>query len=286
MVVDCHFHIDEKMLSMEQMIAEMDKKGIDKAVLISPINDSLFDSKKLSARIPKQLYPYMLLYSSATAEKLYSSFVQDGVFCVPGNRIPIVNNPDNSIVAQKIAQYPERFLGWISVNPLLPDVLQEIEKYIDQPGFIGVKVHPFFHQYSISELDSIAEFCQKAGKPILIHLSAEPDCYKYLPDKFSDLKVIYAHAGLPFCTKVWEYAKDKPNVYVDLSGEFINAKVVKKAVAALGSKRCLFGSDGPYGECEYNTFDYSGKKGWVETLNIPQSEKEAILGNNLMEMIK
>ena len=68
--------------------------------------------------------------------------------------------PNNNLVATAINQFPDRFLGWVAVNPTIPESLEEVELYLNKPGFIGVKAHPFMHEYSIKELDPVAVLCE------------------------------------------------------------------------------------------------------------------------------
>lgn len=121
---------------------------------------------------------------------------------------------------------------------------------------------------------------------MLIHLSAELDSYKYLPIKFPKLKLIYAHAGVPFWKKLWKFAKEQPYVFVDTSSDYINPSIVNKTVKSLGFRKVLYGCDGPYGMTKYNEYDYSIKKQWVEALSIPDYQKDYILGKNFLELIE
>ena len=171
------------------------------------------------------------------------------------------------------------------MNPNIPESVEEVEYYLKQPGFIGVKAHPFMHQYSITALDPIAAMCEAKGIPMIIHLSSETDSYKYLPEQYPKLKIIYAHAGLPFWKKLWKYVKDQPNVYVDTSSDYLTPSIVKKAVNVLGYRKVLYGCDGPYGMKQFNEYDYGEKKSWIDSLQIPDNQKEYILGKNFLELI-
>ena len=44
MIIDCHFHIDETMLSLEKMIEGMDENQIAKTVLIASMNETMFEA--------------------------------------------------------------------------------------------------------------------------------------------------------------------------------------------------------------------------------------------------
>ncbi len=263
----------------------MDQNGIDKTALISPMNEPMFHDDRLFHRNMHRIFKFLILNSPSIGLKIYQSLVKDGYFNVYGNQYKIFAKPNNAVVEDTIIRFPDRFLGWVAVNPLLPDTMEELETYLSNPGFIGVKAHPFMHEYSIKALDQVADVCQVKGKPMIIHLSAEQDSYRYLPEKFPKLKLIYAHAGLPFWKSLWTYVKDHPNVYIDTSSDYLNSSIVKDVVQSLGFRKCLYGCDGPYGMTTYNEYDYSSKKTWIDTLPIPENEKEYILGKNFLELI-
>ena len=84
------------------------------------------------------------------------------------------------------------------------------------------------HNYSIKALDDVAALCELKRIPIIIHLSSESESYKIFARKIPDLKIIYAHAGLPFWKKCWKYIKDQPNVYVDTSSDYLNRQLLRK----------------------------------------------------------
>jgi predicted TIM-barrel fold metal-dependent hydrolase len=281
MIIDCHFHLDETMLSVEEMVVSMDKNGVNKTVLIAKVNETMFQTEDPEALNLGNIFRYMLLNDPIQAMPLYQDLVKDGYFM----GFKIINEPDNAGVANAIARFPNRLMGWITINPLLPGYLDDIDEFLHKPGFIGVKAHPFMHNYNICELDQVASICQEKGKPMLIHLSAEPNSYKYLPEKYPRLKLIYAHAGIPFWKDLWQFIKDKPNIYVDLSSDYLNDSLVDMTVQYLGFRKCLYGCDGPYGTTKYNEYDYNVKKSWVEALQIPDSQKEYILGSNFLELI-
>ena len=82
-----------------------------------------------------------------------------------------------------------------------------------------------------------------------------------------------------------KYVKDRPNVFVDTSSDYLNPSIVKKAVESLGHRKVLYGCDGPYGMKKFNEYDYSAKKSWIDSLQIPDNQKEYILGKNFLGLI-
>lgn len=285
MIVDCHFHVDETMLTLEKMIEGMDKNDVTKTALIAPMNETMFELESTFQHNLQRFFRFLILHAPQIGLRIYDGLVKDGYFKLYGKSFKIFTKPNNDLVATAIDRFPDRFLGWVAVNPLISESMEEVEFYLNKPGFIGVKAHPFMHQYSIKELAPIAKMCELKGIPMIIHLSSEPDSYKYLPENFPKLKLIYAHAGLPFWKKLWKYVKDQPNVYVDTSSDYLNQSIVKKAVETLGYRKVLYGCDGPYGMKKINEYDYSAKKSWIDSLQIPDNQKEYILGKNFLGLI-
>lgn len=285
MIVDCHFHVDETMLSLEKMIEGMDQNGISKTALIPPMNETMFEIHSTYQYNLQRLFRFLILNVPGIGLKIYDGLVDDGSLKLYGNRYKIFDSPNNELVAAAIDKYPDRFLGWAAVNPTIPESVKEVESFLNKPGFIGVKAHPFMHQYSIKTLDSIAAMCQSKNIPLLIHLSSETDSYKYLPQHYPDLKIIYAHAGLPFWKKLWIYVKDPPNVFVDTSSDYLTPTIVRMAVETMGYQKVLYGCDGPYGMEKYNEYDYTAKKRWIDLLPISDQKKDCILGTTFLKLI-
>lgn len=264
----------------------MDKNNITKTALIAPMNETMFELDSTFQHHLQRFFRFLILNAPQIGLKIYDGLVKDGYLKLYGNSYKIFTKPNNDIIASAIARFPDRFLGWVAVNPMIPNFVEEVEFYIHKPCFIGVKAHPFMHGYSIKALDPVAAMCESRGVPMIIHLSSELDSYKYLPENFPKLKLIYAHAGLPFWKKLWKYVQDHPNLFVDTSSDYLNPSIVKLAVGTLGYRKVLFGCDGPYGMKKFNEYDYSDKKKWIDSLQIPDNQKEYILGKNFIGLIE
>lgn len=218
MVIDCHYRLEEEMFPLDKMIKSMDQNGIHKTVLIArciPPIYGPFSSKEEKLTI---LFRQLLLNYNPVGKMLYSSLINKEDWKVFDKVLKVTMAPDNNPVLKAINKFPNRFLGWVFVNPTLPgDVIDEVDRFQSLPNIVGVKVHPYLHGYKIECLEKLAGYCQERNLPLLIHLSAQPESYRYLPEKFPDLKIIYAHAGLPHWRKLWRCVKDYKNVYIDLS---------------------------------------------------------------------
>ena len=131
--------------------------------------------------------------------------------------------------------------------------------------------------------------CRAHGYPLLIHLGcrARSGDYRRLPEKYPDLKVIYAHAGIPYFGRLWSFVKGRRNVYVVLSSLYLNREYVRNAADFLGAEKCLYGTDGPYGhQGPGEDYDYGMIKGWMEALPLPERQLARVLGENFLEVAK
>jgi predicted TIM-barrel fold metal-dependent hydrolase len=85
--------------------------------------------------------------------------------------IPIYSRSDNESVARLVASHPDRFLGWIFLNPRNNSgVLDELKRWRAVPGMIGVKLHPHWHDYRTEILGPVLRRAEELRLPVLIHL--------------------------------------------------------------------------------------------------------------------
>jgi uncharacterized protein len=290
MVIDCHMHYEPELFELDRMLAAMETHGINRTALI-PTMVEPFSLEGMPKTTAGNLMRASLVHANALGQVLYQSTLsKKGYFVLLGQKYRIYDEPDNGSVAEAIEKHPEKFLGWIFVNPAsATDPLSEIERWSGNPGMIGVKAHPFWHRYPVDRLDGAARWCSEHGYPLLIHLGCRGGSgdYRVLPEKYPDLKVLYAHAGIPYYRALWAYIKDRKNLYIDLSSPYLNRKLAAAAVEYLGPEKCLYGTDGPYGgQTEGEDYDYGLIKGWVEDLPLAATARERIFADNFESLIK
>ncbi len=288
MLIDAHYHIEEKIEKIERIIDQMDSYNIDKIALIPPLSEP-FKVDGIAEKLAKFARNTLSWKWKKIGLLTYKSLVTGkGEFSILGKKYNIYPIPDNELVQKTMDAYPDRFLGWIFINPAASDPIKEVEKYISKPGWIGVKCHLFWHQYSAKQLDEVAALCSEKKKAMILHLGADhgQGDYKYLPERFPDLKIIYAHAAVPFFYSSWKYIKEKSNVYVDLSGPYLDEKTRHKVVEIIGADKCIYGTDGPYGyEDSEGNYDRSIVLEEIFRLPLKDSEKEKILSGNFLDIV-
>jgi predicted TIM-barrel fold metal-dependent hydrolase len=289
MVIDCHMHYEPEIFPLERMLASMESHGIEQTALISTMVEP-FSLESKSKALAGDLMRSTLMHANPLGQVLYQSTLsKKGYFILLGSKYRIYDEPDNRSVAEVIDKHPDRFVGWIFVNPSAGDPMSEIEEWSSHPGMVGVKAHPFWHRYSVELLDPVAEWCRDHGYPLLIHLGARGGSgdYRRLPEKYQGLKVLYAHAGIPHYRALWAYIKDRKDIYVDLSSPYLNEKLVRTAVDFLGAGKCLYGTDGPYGgQAAGEDFDYGLIKGWIGALPLSEKELQKITSGNFESIRK
>jgi predicted TIM-barrel fold metal-dependent hydrolase len=287
MIIDCHYHFEQRLLATEELLKKMDKAGVDKVALMGVINEPIPKPAEFLLNILR----FSLTHKRFRfiAKLLGANFTPEGDIKIPAGTFQLYPNPDNDPVFQAVANNPDRFLAWIFVNPRGgKDQLQELNKWKDKPGFIGVKAHPFWHRYPPIELLPIAVPLAEMGKPLLIHAGFDGHGdYDALLQKVPNLKLILAHAGFPLYSDAWEIIKNNKNVYVDLSqSSYLNEKTTQQTVEHLGVEKCLFGTDGPYGiHGDDNLFDYGFIKRRIERLFPEKRIQNRLLGENFLELI-
>ena len=63
MIVDCHFHVDETMLTLEKMIEGMDKNDVTKTALIAPMNETMFELDSTFQHHLQSLFRFLILHA-------------------------------------------------------------------------------------------------------------------------------------------------------------------------------------------------------------------------------
>ena len=275
------------MLGLQGVIDKMDRAGVDRIVFIPALNDPIAEvSEKLLASMRT------LLKRGSTrgvGELVHRATMHDSGFRLGRKRYAIYPSPDNATVAAVLRAHPDRFLGWIFLNPARDaKVLDTLERWRNEPGFIGVKLHPHWHDYKTEILGPLLRRCEDLGLPVLIHLGfrARGD-FRSMASTYPKLKIIAAHAGFPFYGDLWRYKNAHPNLHVDLSSPYIDEALARQAVRAMGPERCLYGTDAPYGATEGDgTFDYRTIRGWVDRMPCSGRERDGILGANFAQLIE
>jgi hypothetical protein len=285
-IIDSHAHLDPRILDVDAMVRKMDAAGVDRVALIPAMNDPLPET-------PERLLALMRRLSGHRAGRVIveathrALLTPEGDLRLSGQVVSLYARPDNEAVARVTAARPDRFFGWIFLNPRNnPSVLDELERWRGVPGMIGIKLHPHWHDYRTAILGPILRRAEELRLPVLIHLGFRSrGDFRGICDAHPKLVVISAHAGFPFYRDLWAYKGAYPNLHVDLSSPYIDERLARAAVEAMGPERCLYGTDAPYGfHGGDGSYDYGRIRGWVERMPVSLAMRERMLGATFLEL--
>jgi len=137
----------------------------------------------------------------------------------------------NDRVAEILAKYPGRFIGFAGVEPHKgKKAVAEIDRSINELGLNAVGLRPFMHDIYANDprYFPIYERCEELGVPVWMHTSINWTTKRrmdygrpiYLDDvclQFPGLKVIAGHGGWPWVNEMVALAWRHDNLYLDFS---------------------------------------------------------------------
>ena len=287
-IIDCHAYFEPGLLDEKAIINRMEKHGIDQTYLMSAMtNPPIYNKSNFLMGIQRTILNSKSLWP--IAKKLDSGFhASPGQwnpwyrkFLGKGKKYEILLNPNNEAVFNSIENYPEKLKGWIFINPSLHGWKEEFYKWNEHPGAIGVKIHPFWHRYSLKESEELANLAIENNFPLMIHMGFEN--LKIIQDfmqNFQELRIIFSHAAFPYYSQLWPLIKSLPNNFVDLSSHHVGKSIIFRTVSYLGPERCLYGTDDPYEDEKAGLFIMK----WINSLEIDNKSKEMIFSGNILNI--
>ena len=207
------------------------------------------------------------------------------VFCGPKKG---VMRQENEMLAKRIQSLQRRFIlvAWLNPNY---DTAADLQDLIKDHDFHGLKLHPVFDKYMLSD-PIVKPFIVKALElkvPIMIHSGWGPegriqDIGK-LAEDYPDGTFVCCHMkeeyGLNDRFSHIKMAAQNPNVYLE-SSYVPHPRRLAEAVDMLGAERILFGSDYPWGA---QNIDWEKTK--VTAAPISYDDKKKILAENAKELL-
>src|SRR5690606_21677457 len=115
-ILDCHAHFEPRMLDLDRVVAKMDEAGVDRIALIPAMNDPLpHTPDRLLALMRKVMSRRVTRPLAALAHR--ATLTRRGDLRLGREVLRIYARPDNESVAAAVRRFPNRFLGWIFLNP-------------------------------------------------------------------------------------------------------------------------------------------------------------------------
>ena len=165
----------------------------------------------------------------------------------------IVFYPDTACVAEVVEAIPGLY-GLVWGNPRVPGYVEEVERYLEHPKFLGLKLHPLVDGYLPNDpsVHPMIELIVERRLPVLIHcghpIFSLPWSIEELAVSFPEAEIIIGHMGhgnAVYIQAAIDIAARNPNVYLETSGMPMHTKI-REAYEWVGETRVLFGTDTPF----------------------------------------
>ncbi|MDP7525588.1 MAG: amidohydrolase family protein [Dehalococcoidales bacterium] len=238
----------------------------------------------------------------ATADELINSMDKHGidisvVLNIGWTRQDLCHET-NDYILESVNRYPERLVGFCSVQPRSLEATVDEIKHCDQGGIRGVgEMRPDIQLFDLKDEEVMKPFIEAVSQHNLILLThaSEPVGHKY-PGKgsvtpellypfitsYPDLTIVCAHwgAGLPFYALMPEVRQAMRNVFFDTAASpfLYSPQIYPQVTQLVGADKILFGSD-------YPLLAPSRLLGEINSLELPQDAKELILSANAQKLL-
>lgn len=195
-----------------------------------------------------------------------------------------------NVEASEIVQQTSGLRQWVIIHPEQPETFSQADELLSAPHCVGIKIHPEEHQYEIREHgDSMFQLAARHHAVVLAHSGdpySWPEDLILFANEYPEIQLILAHlgngggaAGDPTLQVRAIQACEHDNVFVDTSSaRSIVAGLVEWAVAEIGSKRILFGTDAPL----YST---AMQRARIDSADITEEQKIDILARNAERLL-
>jgi predicted TIM-barrel fold metal-dependent hydrolase len=193
----------------------------------------------------------------------------------------------NNFISESVNSSNGRFIGFATLHPDFDDIEAEVDRIL-AIGLRGIKLHPDFQRFALSETRAMKLFEVIEGRlPVLVHTGdyryefSNPEMVIDVLKAFPKLDFIGAHFG---GWSIWDEAERKlleQRMWVDTSSSFYSMDNDRAfaLIRAWGAERVLFGSDYPM----WSPVDELNK---LKSLPLTDDEREKILHKNRETLLK
>ena len=199
--------------------------------------------------------------------------------------VEVIDSHYNDWIANTVAKYPDRLIGFAAVNPWHAGAADEVRRASSEKGLRGLKLHPFLHGYSLAQhdlVDPIFEACRDVNIPVLIHGAGEwsnmPLQFDEMARAFPDVQIIMAHMGT-----IWGFqdallvADRRPNILLGTALAF--SEYIRLAVQRVGAERVVMETDTP-------AHAFEAEMAKIEIAVPDRAAREMVMGGNLARLLE
>jgi len=211
--------------------------------------------------------------------------------CLCPNRPPDYDlRTANIYVAEAIRATPDRFFGWARVDPWQgAGALDELRRARESLSLNGLMLHPWEETFQIADrlVDPLVEYAGEQRMPVMVETGyawvSGPLDTAELANRHPDVTIIATH-GMQLDSSAFALVdaslamQNNKNLIMETSGLYAS-EFMENLVGELGETRFVFGSHSPW-------FDLRLEVERVRLLDLPPSQKEALIGANILTLMK
>ena len=240
----------------------------------------------------------------ADAGKLEEYLDKSGIdrLCVSSARSIMYDVREGNKELAEALKKTEKLLGYVTINPMFPESIEDLH-YLENPKFIGIKVHPDYHGYDVSSINA-QKFLDKAAaktKLMLFHVSCMPGTgfadagnVAKFASEHPDTNFVMAHLAGIFQNSLYPYFPNLrgleivnkyscKNIYVDTAHYlmYVYPGVMEKMIELVGADHIVFGTDCPLQGPLQMRFAHE----IIRNLDITDTDKDKIFCKNAEKLI-
>ena len=150
-------------------------------------------------------------------------------------------------------EYPGYVYASIFYHPHFHDAcIAQLEQYREDPGFVGVKIHPRDTQTSIAsrDYDRLYEYCIEKNILVACHTwetepANNPADFEPVLERYPELHLQLCHMGGTYrgCMDSLRLANRFDHVYLDINGSLYSRIWLEELVQCAPLERFVFGTD-------------------------------------------
>jgi predicted TIM-barrel fold metal-dependent hydrolase len=240
--------------------------------------------------------PQSFVSDILTRERIVSYLADNGVdYAVALAELsPITTGVLSNEGVAELCQGINRLIPFCNINPfLVADLADQLERYVTEMGFRGVKLYPTYQHFYANEsrLYPLYAKAQELQIPVMIHTGSsifrgarlkygDPLYMDDVAVDFPDLTLLMVHSGRGFWyDRAYFLAKLHANMYMEISGLPPQKLLVYFPELEQVADKVVFGSDWP---------GMPHIKRNIETIRglpLKEETKEKILGGNAARIL-
>ena len=202
---------------------------------------------------------------------------------------------DDEVTARAVRKYPDKFVGFASVDPRRPDYMELLRYAVEQLGLKGVKFGPIYSGVSLLDprMEPIYRYCVDKNLPLTMHMGTtfaenapvelgRPVAVDEIANRHRDLKMIMAHMAHPWFEECIVVARKQANVYCEVSAifyrpwQFWNTLITAQEYRITERDKIFWGTDFPFSQVEESIAGLKSVNRMLEGTALPRVSDETI----------